>query len=68
MSKKVYCKYCKYFKPMISVYSPDRCRANYTVRDSFKQRERSYSWCSDVNRKNDCPAYQRKWWMFWVRT
>ena len=67
MSKKVYCVDCKYFMPRGSVYSPSHCRANYSVRDSFKQRERVYSWCSDVNRKNDCLAFIRKWWKFWRR-
>ena len=64
MGEKIYCKDCRYF---MANWRPSRCRANYSVHDTFKHQERHYSWCLDINRENDCPAFKRKWWKFWIR-
>ena len=66
MSKKVYCKDCKFFNKSFIRYSFwnwHECRLACFLADEWLKRIKKYRWsCATRNKKNNCKLYKPRWW------
>jgi len=75
MKNKVYCKNCKhrykfYYKYRISYqkFVQTVCLKGLTLLDVYDNNTAyKINSCTKQNPNFECPLYEKKWWLFWVK-